>query len=257
MITIYFIIIKSAIVENDPSINRNKILSFRIVISVKSSIVTFYIRDSTSITSIKTSFITISRIVIINEYRSSHIDVKNAITFAFLKMKKVYDMRHQFIFFKVKNLINLRLYKDYKVFIIISKKIKSQLIRSFKIFERIERLTYRVKLSVNMKIHDVIFITHLKSIIDFAEDSYRRRRLLISIIVVDDKKEYEIEKLLRKRIVKREREWFVQYLIRWLEYDSKVDTWELERELLRHAKETMKEYNVVNSNVALFIILRC
>ena len=97
----------------------------------------------------------------------------------------------------------MRLYKDYKIFAITSKKIKSQLIRPFKILERIERLIYRLKLPVNIKIHDVIFITHLKLTIDLAEDSYRRRRLSISAVIIDDEKEYEIEKLLKKRIIKR------------------------------------------------------
>ena len=46
----------------------------------------------------------------------------------------------------------------------------------------------------------------MKSIIDFIEDSYRRRRLSTFIIVIDDEEEYKIEKLLRKRIIKRERE---------------------------------------------------
>ena len=114
-----------------------------------------------------------------------------------------------------------------------------------------------MKLSVNMKIHNVISITHLKPIIDSIEDSYRRRRLSTSAVVIDEKKKYEIEKLLRKRIIKRKREWFVQYLIRWLDYDLKTNTWELKRELLRHVKKTMKEYNVVNSNVALLTMLRC
>ena len=71
-----------------------------------------------------------------------------------------------------------------------------------------------MKLFVNIKIHDVIFITHLKSIIDFVEDFYRRRRLLVFVIVIDEEKKYEIEKLLKKRIIKRGREWFVQYLIK-------------------------------------------
>ena len=114
-----------------------------------------------------------------------------------------------------------------------------------------------MKLSINIKIHNVIFIVHLKSIIDFAENLYRRRRLLIFIIIVDDEKEYKIEKLLKKRIIKREREWFVQYLIRWLKYDSKINTWKLKRELLRYVKKTMKKYNAANNNVDLFIILRC
>ena len=60
-----------------------------------------------------------------------------------------------------------------------------------------------------MKIHDVISITHLKSVIDSTEDPYRRRRLLTFIIIIDDENKYEIEKLLKKRIIKRKRKWFV------------------------------------------------
>ena len=141
-----------------------------------------------------------------NEYRSSHIDIKDVIVFASLKMKEVYNFKYQLMFFNVKDLVHLRLHKDYKISVITSKKIRSQLIESFKIFERIERLTYRLKLPINMKIHNVIFIIHLKPTTDPAEDSYRRRRLLIFIVIIDDEKEYEIEKLLKKRTVKRERE---------------------------------------------------
>ena len=96
----------------------------------------------------------------------------------------------------------MRLHKNYKVFIITSKKIKSQLIKLFKIFEKIERLIYRVKLFINIKIHDVIFVVYLKPIIDLIEDSYRRRRLSVFVIVIDGEEKYEIEKLLKKRIIK-------------------------------------------------------
>ena len=105
-ITIYPVIIRSAIVETslvikNPLINRRKMTSLKVIISIKSSIATFYVKDLTFITFIKTTFfakktffIVISRIVIMNEYRSSHIDIKNAIVFVSLKMKKVYDTRH-------------------------------------------------------------------------------------------------------------------------------------------------------------------
>ena len=83
------------------------------------------------------------------------------------------------------------------------------MIKLFKILERIEHLIYQLKLLINIKIHNVIFITHLKPIIDSIKDSYRRRRLSTLAVVIDEKKKYEIEKLLRKRIIKREREWFV------------------------------------------------
>ena len=55
----------------------------------------------------------------------------------------------------------------------------------------------------------MIFVTHLKPIIDFIKDLYRRYRLSAFVIVIDDKEKYKIEKLLRKRIIKRKREWFV------------------------------------------------
>ena len=57
-----------------------------------------------------------------------------------------------------------------------------------------------------MKIHNVIFITHLKPTIDFIEDLYQQRRLLTLIIIINNEKKYKIEKLLKKRIIKRERE---------------------------------------------------
>ena len=66
----------------------------------------------------------------------------------------------------------MRFYKKYKNFIITFKKIKSQLIKLFKIFERIKDLIYRLKLFINIKIYNLIFIAYLKSTIDFAKDLY-------------------------------------------------------------------------------------
>lgn len=47
-----------------------------------------------------------------------------------------------------------------------------------------------------MRIYNVISIVYLKSIIDLAEDSYRRRRLFIIIIIMNSEDEYEVEKIL-------------------------------------------------------------
>ena len=135
-ITMYLIVIRNATAETSPAketplINQRKISSPRVIISIRLS--TFFIKKlisrqtitfKTTFSAKETPFIAIPRIVIINEYRPSHIDTKNAIVFISLKMKKVYDTRHQFIFFKVENLINLRLHKNYKISIITSKKIK-------------------------------------------------------------------------------------------------------------------------------------
>ena len=75
--------------------------------------------------------------------------------------------------------------------------------RFFKILERIDRFAYKLKLLLNIKIHDIIFVTYLKIVTDFVEDFYRRYRLLIFVIVVKGEKKYEVEKLFRKRSIRR------------------------------------------------------
>ena len=93
-ITIYPTIIKSAIAENDIFIETendfsiNRISSLKVIIFVRKKLITFskktfFIKE--------TPFIATSRIIIINEYRSSYIDIKDAIAFASLKIKKIYD----------------------------------------------------------------------------------------------------------------------------------------------------------------------
>lgn len=109
------------------------------------------------------------------------------------------------MFFQIDDLVNLRLYRGYQVSAITSKKIGPQLIGSFKVLERIGRLAYRLELSFNMKIHDVISVAHLEPATDPAEDLYRRRRLPAPVVVVEGEEEYEVEKLLRKRSTRRGR----------------------------------------------------
>ena len=53
-----------------------------------------------------------------------------------------------------------------------SKKLDQQFIKLFEIIERIERLTYYFKLSLIIKIHNVVSVIHLKSASIL--DSYKR-----------------------------------------------------------------------------------
>ena len=58
-----------------------------------------------------------------DEYRPSHINAKNTITFMVIRIKEIYDSHHKLMFFKEDDLINLRLHREYQVFIIKSRKI--------------------------------------------------------------------------------------------------------------------------------------
>ena len=142
----------------------------------------------------------------VSAYRSAHIDIKDVIAFAALKMKDIYDFHHKPMFFKVGDQVNLRLHRGYRVSAIKSKKLGPQFIGSFPVIERIGRLTYRLRLSPIMKIHDVISVPHLEPVTDPAKDPYQRRRPSMSAVVIDGEEKYQVEKLLQKRRVRRGRE---------------------------------------------------
>ena len=71
---------------------------------------------------------------------------------------------------------------------------------SFRIIRKIGNLTYELKLPINMKIHSVISVIHLKQT---KEDGFERKdsiNLTSDLIVVDGKPQYVVEKLLRREI---------------------------------------------------------
>lgn len=183
--------------------------------------------------------------VAMTEYRPSHIDAKDAIAFASLRMKDYYDSKHMAKFFNVGDLVNIRLHRGYRVPSITSKKLGQQLVGPFKVLERIGRLAYRLQLPHVMQIHDVISIAHLEPATDPAEDPYRRRRLRAPPVVVDGETEYEIERLLQKRRIRKGRGWSTQYLVRWLGYGPEDDVW-MPDHRLPNAEDLVRRYEGAN-----------
>lgn len=153
-------------------------------------------------------------LISLTNYRSSHIDAKNAITFASLRIKEYYDNYHQSKVPQDRRSCQSTSTQKLQGPAIKFKKLSPQLIESFPVIERIKRLVYRLRLLSIMLIHDVISVAHLEPATDSAKDSYRRRRLSMLAIVVDEEDEYEIEKLLQKRRIRRGRDWSTQYLVR-------------------------------------------
>ena len=162
------------------------------------------------------------------EYQPSHIDAKDAIAFASLRIKEYYDARHMPKFFNAGEMVNLRLHKGYQVPAITSKKIGPQLIGPFHISELIGCLAYRLDLPDNMRIHNVVFIAHLEPATDPSDDPYKQRRSSPPAVVVDGAEEYKVERLLRKRRICCGRDWSTQYLIQWKGYGPEHNTWQPE-----------------------------
>ena len=87
-------------------------------------------------------------------------------------------------------------------------------------------MTYEFEISNHWKIYFVISIQQLQFI--SSDMNFYERELygnLSSIYVKEDSENefYEIEKLINKRIIRKDREHFTQCLVRWKEYESKHD----------------------------------
>ena len=166
------------------------------------------------------------------KYQREIVDVTN---FATVKIKIYYDSRHISIRLKQSEKIYLQLNKDYKLFDKSNSKLFQQKCESFRIFERIERFAYRLKLLSTWRIHFVVFIAQLES--TFVDvDFYNRFRFhYFDFIEIESDtnqyKFYEIEKLVDKRIRKYNKILVIQYLVRWIGYGSEYDEWRFISEL--------------------------
>ena len=160
------------------------------------------------------------------KYRQKTTDV---IDFVVAKFKIYYDSRHVFLLFKVDEYVYLRFNQDYQLSKKFNRKLSQQRCEFFKMLRRIERLTYEFELSSAWRIHFVISIAQLKSI-SIDENSYQRFRSHYFDFIkmkndIDEFKFYEVKRLIAKRQRKYNKTMIIQYLVRWIEYDSKYDEW--------------------------------
>ena len=87
---------------------------------------------------------------------------QNSQLFASIWFKHWYDMKHKKLDLKKSDLIYLQLHHSYNLSGLQNPKLSNQRVDSFKIIKKIDFLTYHLELLCTMKIHSVIFITHLE-----------------------------------------------------------------------------------------------
>ena len=184
---------------------------------------------------IKDALFNITRVSIVNTQDLSTQRLKyqqettDATVFATTKVKIYYDARHTSILLKKDEYVYLRLNKKYKLSKRFNSKLSQQRCEFFKILQRVERLTYKLNLSSTWRVHSIIFIAQLKSIlVDF--NSYQRLRSHHSDSVkmkknTNEYRFYEIDKLVSKRIRKYNKTLITQYLVKWIDYEFEFDEW--------------------------------
>ena len=168
-------------------------------------------------------------------------NVEAIMIFAIAFSKARYDAVHKTIEIQIDDKIYFRLHQEYTILDLINHKLFNQKMKSFSILEKIDNLVFRFQLSSMMKIHSIIFIVQLKSIIK-KSNSYDRvfnsKSSSIKKKNSNSASHYEIERLLKKRISRDEQ---VQYLIKWLKYESKHNVW-YSLDALNNVDELIIEY---------------
>lgn len=176
-------------------------------------------------------------------YRPEHIDAQDALAFAAVRMKEYYDAKHKPMFFNVGDFVHLRLHRGYEMAGVQSKKLGQQFAGPFEVTERIGRLAYRLKLTPTMKIHDVVSVVHLEPATPPDSDPYERQSTVPPAVIVDNHKEYEIDRLIRKkeRRYGRAKQATVRYLVRWKGCGPQDDQW-MTLKQLANAPEVVEEF---------------
>ena len=158
--------------------------------------------------------------------------VDDVTSYVNVKIKIMYDSRHQFLLFNSNDKTFLRLHRDYNLFDNSRFKLSNQRCDSFIVKRRINRLAYELDISARWKIHSVVFVIQLESVSNKNIDSYNRSKSnyldemkVESLFNIVYWKFYEVEKLIDKRTRKFDRIFVIQYLVRWREYDFEYDEW--------------------------------
>ncbi len=111
-----------------------------------------------------------------------------------------------------------------------SKKLNNKSIESFKVKRNIKRLSYELDLLKKMQIHSIFHVFMLQCCNQFIP-------LQTIETSVEFNKEYQVENILKKQMISGK----THYLIKWKEYNTSENTWELKENLLNCAR-TLQQF---------------
>jgi hypothetical protein len=108
-----------------------------------------------------------------------------------------------------------------------TRKLLPKWVGPFRVIERIGKVAYKVELPPNLKMHNVFHVQLLKKYRDNGKVQPPPPP-----IEIDDSLEYEVERVLGHREVKRgTKQIRKEFLVKWLGYEHEHNTWEPEKHL--------------------------
>ena len=166
-----------------------------------------------------------------NQFRN---EIYDAIKLTQTKMTIFFDKKHKIFEFIDSTYIKLvkietSKYHMLHVFLFSTKKIDF-----FRILKKMSELTYKLKLSNFMKIHDTIFVIHLKS----TKSNFYVKSIFSSssIVIENNEKLYVIEKILKKKTQNKK----IEYRVKWKKYDQ--ITFEFKKRFLKNVSKLINKF---------------
>ena len=123
-----------------------------------------------------------------------------------------------------------------------SKKLQPRFIGPYEVIEVISPVTYKLKLLLNLTIHPVFHVSLLKPYQENPQEFEDRMvKPPLPVITTEGQEEFEVEKILDKRMRRRGKNSTVEYLTKWKGYADYDATWE-PVENLKNAQEIIAEF---------------
>lgn len=154
------------------------------------------------------------KLVVVDQYKLTHINVKNVIVFTAVHIKYYYDKAYQFQFFNISDAVNLWLHYNYILLRIQNKKLNQQFVEFLLVKKCIEQLVYWFNLLNTWRIHDIVLIAHLKSI--YINNLYQCSQSDHSVIIVtlsDTESEWKTKWLIWKWMYQKRHRYTTEYLM--------------------------------------------
>jgi hypothetical protein len=143
-------------------------------------------------------------------------ELHDAMALTAMRTKRQYDKRHTPVFFKVGDLVRLRLHRGYRIpeAEVLGRKFGRQYTQPLRIIERIGRSAYRLELPQHWRIHDVVSIAHLEPAVF---DVYGREMPQIGRLRTED---HHIREVKAERKARGRKHYLVGYEDLPAEYDA-------------------------------------
>jgi len=115
-----------------------------------------------------------------------------------------------------------------------SEKLTERFMGPYKVKGIISSNAIELELPNSIKIHPVVNVSRVRL---YKSQVKGQKKILPKPVIIEEEEEFEVEKILNKRMVRRKE----KFLVRWKDYTVGEDTWE-NRENLENAKELVEEF---------------